>query len=60
MAEEIFESGFLGSSPQLMVANMEVRVDPDAAEVDNQVTYLYSLRLGRSVASFGTLYVSFT
>jgi DNA mismatch repair protein MSH5 len=55
MTAEIFENGFLSSSPQLMFANMEVRVDPEAAEIDNQITYLYNLRLGRSVASFGTL-----
>jgi DNA mismatch repair protein MSH5 len=52
---EIFESGFLRPSAQLMFANMEVRVDPEAAEIDNQITYLYNLRLGRSVSSFGTL-----
>jgi hypothetical protein len=32
---EIFESGFLKASALLMFANMEVRVDPEAAEIDN-------------------------
>lgn len=58
LSTEIFENGFLTSSPQLMFANMEVRVDPEAREVDQQITYLYNLRLGRSVASFGTMCVN--
>jgi DNA mismatch repair protein MSH5 len=52
---EIFECSFLRPSEQLKFANMEVRVDPEAAEIDNQITYLYNLRLGRSISSFGTL-----
>lgn len=52
---ELFESGFLNPSPQLMFGNMEVRVDPEATEVEDQITYLYNLRLGRSISSFGTL-----
>jgi len=33
---------------------MEVRIDSDARDVENQITYLYNLRPGRSVASYGT------
>lgn len=54
---EIFENGFLEPSHRLMFGNMEVRVDPEAIEAGDQITYLYNLRLGRSVSSFGTLYV---
>ncbi|KAK4507319.1 hypothetical protein PRZ48_001054 [Zasmidium cellare] len=51
---EIFESGFLPPSPSLGFAHMEVRVDTAASEVDNQITYLYVYREGRSMSSFGT------
>lgn len=51
---EIFESGFLPPSPSLGFAHMEVRIDTAASEVDNQITYLYVYREGRTVSSFGT------
>ena len=51
---EIFESGFLQPRPSLGFAHMEVRVDTDASEVDNQITYLYNYRPERSTSSFGT------
>ncbi|KAK4543724.1 hypothetical protein LTR36_005369 [Oleoguttula mirabilis] len=51
---EIFESGFLPERPGLGFAHMEVRVDEDASEVDNQITYLYNYRPERSSSSFGT------
>jgi DNA mismatch repair protein MSH5 len=37
---------------------MEVHVDADAAELENQITYLYNFREGRSISSFGTVYAS--
>ena len=38
---EIFEMGFLKLRPTLAFGHMEVRVDSDASEVSDQITYLY-------------------
>ncbi|OJD19083.1 hypothetical protein AJ78_00956 [Emergomyces pasteurianus Ep9510] len=51
---EIFENGFLAPRQELGFGYMEVQVDPAASDVENQVTYLYNFRSGRSNASFGT------
>ncbi|KAH7388768.1 muts domain V-domain-containing protein [Pyrenochaeta sp. MPI-SDFR-AT-0127] len=51
---EIFEANFLKAKPALGLGHMEVRVDSDAIEVSDQITYLYNLRNGRSTSSFGT------
>ena len=51
---EIFESGFLQPRPALAFAHMEVKVDTQASEVDDQITYLYNYRQERSSSSFGT------
>ncbi|RMY41467.1 hypothetical protein D0866_00587 [Hortaea werneckii] len=51
---EIFESGFLPERDRLGFAQMEVRVDESASEVNDQITYLYNYRQGRSISSFGT------
>lgn len=51
---EIFENNFLQSSPRLAFAHMDVRVDLEADNVDDQVTYLFRLRPGRSTSSFGS------
>ncbi|KAF1995853.1 hypothetical protein P154DRAFT_609734 [Amniculicola lignicola CBS 123094] len=51
---EIFESGFLKQRDSLSFGHMEVRVDTDAADVGDQITYLYNLCDGRSTSSFGT------
>ena len=51
---EIFESGFLPPRDSLAFGHMEVRVDHEAATVENQITYLYNYRQGRSTSSFGT------
>ncbi|KAK2750532.1 MutS protein msh5 [Onygenales sp. PD_40] len=51
---EIFENGFLAPRRELGFGYMEVQVDPMASDVENQVTYLYNFRSGRSNASFGT------
>ncbi|KAF2264564.1 hypothetical protein CC78DRAFT_580350 [Lojkania enalia] len=51
---EIFESGLFKSATHLAFAHMEVRVDTDSIEIEDQVTYLYNLRDGRSTSSFGT------
>lgn len=51
---EIFEAGFLKPTPNLRFGHMEVRMDLQADEVENQITYLYNFRDGRSTSSFGT------
>ncbi|KAK2799306.1 MutS protein msh5 [Onygenales sp. PD_10] len=51
---EIFENGFLAPRRELGFGYMEVQVDPMASDAENQVTYLYNFRSGRSNASFGT------
>lgn len=51
---EIFESGHLKPSPRLGFAHMQVRLNKEAAEVGDQVTYLYNLEKGRSMSSLGT------
>lgn len=51
---EIFEAGFLPERPALTYAHMEVRVDDTASTTDDQITYLYNYRPGRSTNSFGT------
>ncbi|KAF1835488.1 hypothetical protein BDW02DRAFT_495713 [Decorospora gaudefroyi] len=49
---EIFEMGFLKPRPALTFGHMEVRIDTEASEVSDQITYLY--KEGRSTSSFGT------
>lgn len=51
---EIFENGFLQLRPALRFAHMEVKVDAEAREVEDQITYLYKYRQERSTSSFGT------
>ncbi|KAF2639892.1 hypothetical protein P280DRAFT_402438 [Massarina eburnea CBS 473.64] len=51
---EIFENELLKPSPGLAFGHMEVRVDGNAARFEEQITYLYNFREGRSNASFGT------
>ncbi|KAH8675857.1 muts domain V [Xylariales sp. PMI_506] len=55
---ELFESKFIPESPNLSFAHMEVRVDIDAPSAEDQVTYLYQLRPGRSISSFGSVCAS--
>lgn len=50
---EIFEGGYLRDRPGLTFAYMDVRLDL-AAPIDDQVVFLYDLRLGRSTSSFGS------
>ncbi|KAL1792204.1 hypothetical protein ACET3X_009955 [Alternaria dauci] len=51
---EIFEMGLLKPRPALAFSHMEVRIDADASEISDQVTYLYNLCEGRSTSSLGT------
>ncbi|KAF2632157.1 hypothetical protein BU25DRAFT_487709 [Macroventuria anomochaeta] len=51
---EIFEMGLLKPRPALAFGHLEVQVDADKSQVDDQITYLYNFREGRSTSSFGT------
>ncbi|KAF2460904.1 muts domain V-domain-containing protein [Lineolata rhizophorae] len=50
---EIFENGFLAPRPSLSFGHMEVHVHHEANS-QTQLTYLYNLKDGRSISSFGT------
>ncbi|KAL4786062.1 muts domain V-domain-containing protein [Aspergillus varians] len=52
---EILENEFLRIRPRLQLGHMEVRVCEEPQEADEQITYLYNFRLGRSTKSFGTI-----
>lgn len=52
---ELFENGFLDTRPRLSFAHMQVRVDQSAADAENQLTYLYTFRTGRSLTTYGAL-----
>ncbi|RAH87549.1 DNA mismatch repair protein Msh5 [Aspergillus japonicus CBS 114.51] len=52
---EILENGFLRRRPQLQLGHMEVQVSNDAHSTEDQITYLYNFRPGRSDKSFGTV-----
>ncbi|KAF5851469.1 hypothetical protein GGP41_004289 [Bipolaris sorokiniana] len=51
---EIFEMDLLKPRPTLGFGYMEVRVDTEAKKINDQITYLYNFREGRSTSSFGT------
>lgn len=51
---EIFEHGFLPNSTRLTLTHMDVRVDLEAENTEDQVTYLFRLMPGRSASSFGS------
>ncbi|KAH3979586.1 hypothetical protein HBH70_150560 [Parastagonospora nodorum] len=51
---EIFEMNLLKPRPTLAFGYMEVRIDTEASEASDQITYLYNYRDGRSTSSFGT------
>lgn len=57
---EIFENGFIEESEGVKFAHMEVRVNMSEGEMSaqEQITYLYNLRPGRSNSSFGTVCAS--
>ncbi|KAH8735372.1 muts domain V-domain-containing protein [Ilyonectria robusta] len=50
---EIFEGGYLREHKGLCLAHLDVRVDWNAPQPDEQVTYLFSLAYGHSTSSFG-------
>ncbi|KAL2059622.1 hypothetical protein ABVK25_000915 [Lepraria finkii] len=51
---EIFEYGFLKPRPFLVFGYMEVRLDREAQDLEDQITYLYNFRPGRSITSYGS------
>ncbi|KAH6615072.1 muts domain V-domain-containing protein [Boeremia exigua] len=51
---EIFEMELLNLRPALAFGHLEVKVDAEKSQVDDQITYLYNFREGRSTSSFGT------
>ncbi|OTB01522.1 hypothetical protein M426DRAFT_63971 [Hypoxylon sp. CI-4A] len=51
---EIFEGQFLEASRELAFGHMDIRIDYDAPTHEDQVTYLFQLAPGRSIASFGS------
>ena len=51
---EIFENGFLKPRRCLAFGYMEVRLDKDAEDVQDQITYLYNFRPGRKKSSYGS------
>ncbi|QQK46857.1 DNA mismatch repair protein MutS, core [Penicillium digitatum] len=51
---EIFENNFLSLQPRLQLGHMEVQVCEET-QVEDQITYLYNFRPGRSNKSFGTI-----
>ncbi|KAI5250452.1 hypothetical protein E4T43_00033 [Aureobasidium subglaciale] len=52
---EIFESGFLLPHERLAFGHFEVRVDPQSRQINEQLTYLYIYKQGRSNNSYGTV-----
>lgn len=51
---EIFENKLLPDTPKLSFAHMDIRVDLEADNVDDQVTFLFRLVPRRSASSFGS------
>ncbi|KAJ5291761.1 DNA mismatch repair protein MutS core [Penicillium angulare] len=52
---EIFENDFLALRPRLQLGHMEVKVCEESQNFEDQVTYLYNFRKGRSNKSFGAV-----
>ncbi|KAL3473321.1 muts domain V-domain-containing protein [Aspergillus californicus] len=52
---ELLENEFLRVRPRLQLGHMEVRVCEEPQEPDDQITYLFNFRIGRSMKSFGTI-----
>ncbi|KAE8373016.1 DNA mismatch repair protein Msh5 [Aspergillus bertholletiae] len=52
---EILENEFLKPGPRLLLGHMEVRVCEEPYNAEDQITYLYNFRLGRSDKSYGPI-----
>lgn len=53
--QEIFENGFLPPSSRLAFAHMEVQSHPTEETTEAELTYLYNLKPGRSISTFGIM-----
>lgn len=52
---EVFDNGFLRSGNHIAFAHMDVRLNPEAEDAEEQVTFLYRLLPGRGPSSLGVL-----
>lgn len=52
---DVFRKGLLKPEEGVAYAHMEVRLDPEAKEIEYQITYLYRLVPGRSEQSLGIM-----
>lgn len=52
---EVFENGLLRPGKELAFAHMDVRLDPEAEDPEDQITFLYHLLPGRGSSSLGVL-----
>jgi len=52
---DVLKSGFLEPGDGVAFAHMGVRLDPEAQEVEDQITYLFQLFPGRAESSLGVL-----
>ncbi|CCC04881.1 putative MSH5 protein [Sordaria macrospora k-hell] len=52
---DVFKKGFLKPEEGVAYAHMEVRLDPEAKDVEDRITYLYRLVPGRSEHSLGLM-----
>ncbi|KNG86389.1 DNA mismatch repair protein Msh5 [Aspergillus nomiae NRRL 13137] len=52
---EILENEFLKPGPRLLLGHMEVQVCEESCKAEDQITYLYNFRLGRSDKSYGPI-----
>ncbi|GAB1311213.1 hypothetical protein MFIFM68171_01423 [Madurella fahalii] len=52
---EVFENGLIRPGREVAFAHMDVRLDAQASDVEDQVTFLYRLLPGRGPSSLGVL-----
>ncbi|KAE8149295.1 muts domain V-domain-containing protein [Aspergillus avenaceus] len=52
---EILENGYLRLGPRLLLGHMEVQICKECRDAEDQITYLYNFRLGKSVRSYGAI-----
>ena len=51
---EVFQDDLVEEGNDMLFTHMDVHLSPDAEDLNDQVTYLFRLVLGRSTSSFGT------
>jgi DNA mismatch repair protein MSH5 len=52
---EVFENGLLRRGKEVGFGHMDVRLDPEAEDLEEQITFLYRLLPGRGSSSLGVL-----